>query len=163
MNQIPITPNYFFKSYWCKENTDRSIEKRLRRFNRRKQNGKYNNKDKELSAKNSLYRMQLRNKVTEAEKIFGDYLWNNKVYFTFQKGFFTPFHRIADFYIPALKLIIEIDGGYHINTIDKDFTKDYLWLKKRHISTLRIKNEQIIDSSFKEINIIKNILNIYNT
>lgn len=142
---------------WSNTIPTKRIEARLRRLNKRISKGKYVDKTQLTYAKNSLYSLQLKTKITASEKIFGDYLCENKIYFKFQKGFITPFHRIVDFYLPQINLIIEVDGGYHVNTIEKDSNKDYLWKKYRDMDTLRISNEQILDGSFKEIAIIKNL------
>ena len=66
----------------------------------------------------------------------------------FQKGFLKPFHRIVDFYLPQYRLIIEIDGGYHNDTKDKDDIKGKVWGR---FKTLRILNEDVYNSNFVEI------------
>lgn len=109
------------------------------------------------ASRNSLYAEQLKQRYTKTEKIFGDYLWENKVYFKFQKGFLVPFHRIVDFYLPDFNLIIEIDGGYHQDekTNAKDTLKDEVWIRKGY-TTIRILNEDVLNGNFKEI--IKHLL-----
>ena len=59
---------------------------------------------------------------------------------------------IADFYIPAIKLIIEIDGGYHETSKQKarDNFKDEHY-KDRGFSVIRIKNEDVISFDFSEL------------
>lgn len=100
--------------------------------------------------KNSRYIRELRGKPTRAEIILGKYLVERKIYFIYQKGFLVPFHRIADFYLPIRGIIIEVDGGYHDNIVAKDSFKDKKW-KERGIKTIRIKNEEVYNDSFKEI------------
>ncbi len=112
---------------------------------------------KKLQGRNRKYLNQLRKKPTKAEMILGKYLFDRKVYFIFQKGFFTPFHRIADFYFPVRSLIVEVDGGYHKNIEEKDIYKDYRWALDRGIQTLRIKNEQVYDGSF--VNLLEPFIN----
>ncbi len=136
------------KNYWLTQNINK-IEKKRKRIQRRINRGKYLSAKHALPAINSLYRAELQLKVTEAEKIFGDYLWNKGIRFQFQKGFFKPFHRIADFYIFEGKIIIEIDGGYHTDeTVKyKDFHKDEEW-KKRGYKTIRITNEEVLNGKY---------------
>lgn len=103
-----------------------------------------------LSKRNNRFVQELRKKATPTEVIVGKWLLENNIYFIFQKGFFKPFHRIVDFYLPR-RGILEIDGGYHNLIKDKDDKKDYLWGNLRYMQTLRITNEQVLDGSFKEI------------
>lgn len=103
-----------------------------------------------LQRRNAHYIYELKKRPTKAEIEFGKYLLKKSIYFQFQKGFFTPFHRIVDFYLPVRGVIIEVDGGYHSMTTKKDAYKDYSWATKRNIRTLRIKNEEVFDGSFKE-------------
>jgi very-short-patch-repair endonuclease len=52
---------------------------------------------------------------------------------------------IADFYSHRLVLVIEIDGGYHLETAQKEF--DIIRDEDMHrlgISVLRLKNEEVI-------------------
>lgn len=105
---------------------------------------------KQLQIKNNEYRNKLIKRATPEEIIFKNYLYNNKHRFCFQKGFFKPFHRIADFYLKYYKLIIEIDGGYHKDTIEKDDLKDQLWASLK-FRTLRITNEEVLNGSYKQI------------
>lgn len=105
---------------------------------------------KKLKKKNNHYIQNLRRKATKEEIIVGKWLLEQNIYFIFQKGFFKPFHRIVDFYLPR-RGILEIDGGYHNNIKEKDDRKDYLWNKNRYLQTIRITNEQVLDGSYKEI------------
>ena len=59
---------------------------------------------------------------------------------------------IADFYCHELKLIIEVDGGYHNNKeqIEYDNTRDNL-LKLQNVQILRFTNEEV----FKDIQSVK--------
>lgn len=139
--------DYFFNNYWYKPVKDKTLNKRKERLLRRTNKNKYQDALSLKLATNSLFRCELKYKATKAEIIFGDWLWKNKVFFKFQKGFLKPFHRIVDFYLPDLNTIVEIDGGYHKKIIWKDQNKDKIWSK---FKTVRIKNEEIFDSSFKE-------------
>lgn len=111
---------------------------------------KYKTKESLTLAKNSYYRRVLKEKATKPELIFKKFLENMGIRFIFQKGFVKPFHRIVDFYIPELSLIIEIDGDYHNTpeTHKKDINKDYCWLKDRNMQTIRVMNEEIYNGSY---------------
>src|SRR3990167_2175951 len=111
--------------------------------------------DKITQSKNSRYRIKLKKKATKQELVFKKYLEELGIKFIFQKGFLKPFHRIADFYIKKYRLIIEIDGGYHQDCIEKDFYKDEVW-RRLKFRTLRILNEQIDDGKYK--NIFQNLI-----
>lgn len=100
---------------------------------------------KQHQRNNFKYIEKLKSKPTEAEKSVMILLEQIGERYIFQKGFLKPFHRIVDFYIPKKKIIIEVDGGYHKDTREKDFLKDKLWLEKRGMKTIRITNEQILN------------------
>ncbi len=119
----------------------------------------YKTKEAEYQAKrynksrkrNQEFVTNLRLNPTKEELIVKEWLLENKIKHIFQKGFLRPFHRIADFYIPKKKIIIEIDGGYHNNTKELDNIKDVLWLRDRGMITIRITNEQVLSSQYKEL------------
>ena len=101
-----------------------------------------------LGKKNALYKHKLRLKPTKAEKEVMTIFNSLKLRHIFQKGFYLlkgkykGYHCIVDFYIPMLKLAIEVDGGYHnsVKQIRKDKFKDKILLQKRKIKVIRIKN-----------------------
>ena len=128
---------------WSKKDINKFIIKNRKKINRRGNDS--------VMRRNSFYARELRIKITNTEKIFAEYLLNENINFYFQKGFINPFHRIVDFYIPSISLIVEIDGGYHQDTVEKDKRKDYLWKTKRNLNTLRITNEQVLNGSYKQI------------
>lgn len=106
---------------------------------------------KELQRRNKIFVNGLKSKPTKAEKILQKWFNENGVHHVFQKGFLLPFHRIVDFYIPRPHyLIIEVDGGVHEKLILKDNYKDESFSRFRGMQTIRIKNEEIYDESFKE-------------
>ena len=89
-------------------------------------------------------RQDLRNRLTSAEVILWRYLRKRKL-----KGY--KFRRqysintyIVDFYCPKIKLVIEIDGGYHlkpdVQEYDKERQKDIEYLG---IKFLRFTNEEV--------------------
>ena len=103
---------------------------------------------KQSQVRNAKYIVELRKKATRQELIVKDYLDTQGIRAMFQKGFLKPFHRIVDFYIPKHRLIIEIDGGYHKDCVDKDLIKDMAW---RRFKTIRITNEQVDDGRYTEM------------
>lgn len=97
------------------------------------------------------FKNRLKLKPTKEELIVLSFLIENGIYFKFQKGFVKPFTRIVDFYLPKpFKTIIEIDGGYHINTHKKDARKDFVWGNLGY-KTIRISNEDVNSGRYKEI------------
>lgn len=100
---------------------------------------------------NNKYLKKLRQNKTKSESIVEEWFRANKIRAIFQKGFFKPFHRICDFYIPSGGTIVEIDGGYHKDTISKDNLKDDLWAVYRGMGTIRITNEQVLSGEYKKI------------
>lgn len=50
---------------------------------------------------------------------------------------------IADFCCPALKLIIELDGGVHVLRVEDDARRD-AWLKAAGFKVLRFENEAVL-------------------
>lgn len=103
----------------------------------------------QLQRNNTKYCKELKTRATPSELKFKKLLDENKIRYIFQKGFFKPFHIIADFYIPNKKLIIEIDGSHHKEPYykERDRIRDIRFLKERGIKTIRLTNEQI--SSYK--------------
>jgi very-short-patch-repair endonuclease len=95
---------------------------------------------------------------THSEVIFKKFLIDNKITFIFQKGFLNPFHRIVDFYVPNGKIIIEIDGGYHKETVKKDENKDKIWGNIGY-KTIRITNEEINSGFFVNRLDVKSLTN----
>ena len=104
--------------------------------------------DKHRRRLNSIYRKDCIKNATKAELMMKEWFAANKIKVIHQKGFLLPFHRIVDFYIPKKKIIIEIDGGYHKDTILKDNFKDKRFLEERKMKTIRIKNEEVFNGSF---------------
>ncbi len=125
--------------------------KTIKRIEDRYKRGGFEKEIDYYRSKNNLYRRQLRKNPTKEELIFKEYMSEIEQDVSFQKGFITPFSRIVDFYIPKRKVIIEIDGGYHLNTTRQDNYKDLMWLQKRGMRTLRIKNEDVLNGNFKAI------------
>jgi very-short-patch-repair endonuclease len=98
-----------------------------------------------------MYKFSLERRPTKAELLFGDYLQSIKADFLFQKGFFRPFHRIYDFYVPGRKIAFEIDGTSHDGKELKDARKDRWYLDERGIRTFRITNTEVFSGDYKAI------------
>jgi very-short-patch-repair endonuclease len=64
-------------------------------------------------------RQSLRNKLTEEERILWSVLKNNKWGYKFRRQHSIG-NFVADFFCPAKKLIIELDGGQHLNNHEYD-------------------------------------------
>lgn len=113
-------------------------------------------KSKEKLKRNRLVRRNkgfikvLRKRATLSEILVANWLLESGINYIFQKGFFVPFHRIVDFYLPKRKIIIEVDGEIHRFFIEKDRNKDESYLKKRGMTTIRITNKEVADGSFKK-------------
>jgi len=87
----------------------------------------------------------LKKRATKSETIFMNRLTDLGVRYMFQKGFIKGNNFcIADFYLPKYKLVIEIDGGYHLTDeqIKRDKNKDNYY-KERGFKVLHIKNEDV--------------------
>ena len=97
--------------------------------------------------KNKTRSRHLRNHQTDAEML----LWSRirrkqikNIQFYRQK----PLKNfIVDFYAPSAKLVIEIDGGQHLEEIhlEKDKKRD-LQLKQLNLKVLRFDNLQVLQS-----------------
>ena len=97
--------------------------------------------------------VNLRRKATRREITVAKYLYGKRVIFISQ----CPFHverrtYFADFYIPALKLVVELDGAGHKrrDSVYYDRERDWL-LSTLGLTVLRIDNEDVDNGKFKEI------------
>ncbi len=88
----------------------------------------------------------LRERMTEAEKILWNCLKNNDWHLNFRRQHPISIY-IADFYSHKLKLVIELDGGYHeykeVKIHDGVREKD---ITDFGIRVLRFKNEEVINN-----------------
>ncbi len=56
-------------------------------------------------------------------------------------------HFIVDFYIPKLKLVIEVDGAVHDNADQKEYDKQRtLFIQSYDLEVIRFKNEEIMNN-----------------
>ncbi|MCX7121900.1 MAG: DUF559 domain-containing protein [Gammaproteobacteria bacterium] len=99
------------------------------------------------SPRTKKFSQQLRNDMTDAEKL----LWR---YIRYKQLHDIQFYRqkpigdyIVDFYAPAVKLVIEIDGGQHF--LDEGLRKDRIrdaYLSSLKLTVLRFDNWQVLRS-----------------
>ena len=99
----------------------------------------------------AIFVAQRKQRATPAENLFCSYLASLGLSYRFQQGFYTPYYRIADFYLPDLNLIIEIDGPCH--DTEKDRQQDARFEHARGIRTLRLTNDQVLSEAFESVDI----------
>lgn len=96
---------------------------------------------------------ELRVNITKSEEKILKLLERLNYKFIFQYPKFDEWYfLIADFYIPSLKLMIEIDGESHNNMKSKK--KEYkrrIWLLRQGIKVLRIKNKATIKMTKRQL------------
>jgi very-short-patch-repair endonuclease len=92
--------------------------------------------------RHAIYVQKLRRNRTAAEHEFCCYLDSVGVAYRFQQTFAYPAYRVADFFIPALNIIVEIDGPCH--DPEEDRRKDAIFERMRGIRVLRFTNEQVM-------------------
>lgn len=105
------------------------------------------------------FKAELRENATKAELLFKSNLDLYEIEYEFQKELITrKSFIVADFYIPALNLMVELDGGYHNNKEqrDKDKQKDVEY-KNNGFKVLRMTNERV--SSFKFLELKESVVN----
>ena len=94
-----------------------------------------------------VYRKQLRNNSTPAEKTLWTYLKNKQLSGRKFRRQHSIDNFILDFYCPGEKLAIELDGGYHNRPKQaaSDRERDLI-LNFYGIKVLRFKNELVFNS-----------------
>ncbi|MEK7669043.1 MAG: DUF559 domain-containing protein [Patescibacteria group bacterium] len=106
-----------------------------------------------------IRRQELRKNQTEAENI----LWlkirnrqinNLKFYRQYSVG---PY--ILDFFCPQIRLSIELDGEQHKDTVIYDKEREN-FLKDKDIITIRFWNKEVLDSTEKVLNTIKEMIDL---
>ena len=106
-----------------------------------------------LVRRNAINKARLRNAATPAERHFQTCLARRGVPYRFQQGFYTPYHRIVDFYLPEQNLVIEIDGPCH--DPEKDRRRDEWFTRERGIKIIRISNEEVMSGKFTVRNFVR--------
>lgn len=98
----------------------------------------------------------LRSNMTEAENILWQRIRHKQLGFHVRRQYGVN-KFICDFYIPKVKLIIEVDGEIHLKQIQADKEKDLI-LQKLGYKVLRIKNEEIFTNLINVVEKIKSFL-----
>ncbi len=102
---------------------------------------------------------ELRARMTQAEEILWNIIKINEWHLKFRRQH--PVSRfIADFYCHNVKLVIELDGGYHENKdvkIYDEAREDEI--KRFGITVLRFKNEDVLNNTKDVLNKIGNTIN----
>lgn len=103
-------------------------------------------------------RNRLIREATKEEKLFCEFLSNHKVDYRFQYPYYIKDHfYIMDFYIPRLRLDIELDGYYHFTKKGKKHDKN----RDNEIKDQGMKILRIINGKFKNFSEIYSILKSY--
>ena len=92
-----------------------------------------------------MFRRQLRNNATDSERLLWSRIRADQLGARFRRQYqLGPY--VADFYCPALKLAIEVDGGQHYEQegIESDRIRE-AYLNKRGIKLLRFNNLDVIE------------------
>ena len=100
----------------------------------------------------------LRRKATNTENMVGKYMYHRRIIFIsqapfiFDVGLDYPKCYFADFYIPALHTIIEIDGKRHCKPgqVDYDGVRDKLF-SSIGINTIRISSSSVLKGEYKKL------------
>jgi len=105
-------------------------------------------------------RQYLRNNMTEAERVLWTVLKDKKLNGRKFRRQHSIGHYIADFYCPAEKLVIELDGHQHYTSegIEKDKERDS-HLALMEIKVLRFENKEIFDNLTMVVKRIKSEFN----
>ncbi|QED39088.1 endonuclease domain-containing protein [Antarcticibacterium arcticum] len=103
----------------------------------------------------------LRKNMTEPEKLLWNRLKNNSWGYKFRRQH--PLHIfIVDFYCHSLKLVIEVDGGYHESPAQKLKDKERSEIIEfQDLTILRFSNEEVINRIEKVLVAIEEIINSY--
>ncbi len=112
------------------------------------------------------YAREMRKNPTDAEKLMWMNLRNRKLcgkkfnrQFVIQHGGFMTSvnYFIADFHCHEHQLIIEIDGGIHLNQIEYDKIREEILVKMGY-TVIRFKNEEVLTDISKVLKKLRDIL-----
>ncbi|MCX6305355.1 MAG: endonuclease domain-containing protein [Bacteroidetes bacterium] len=99
-----------------------------------------------LKAKDEVFRKahDLRHSMTDAEKLLWDKVRNRKLQGLKFRRQHTIHYYVADFYCHEKRLIVEVDGGIHLETAVKEHDVNRTAeLYRLGIMVIRFTNEQI--------------------
>ncbi len=105
---------------------------------------------------------RLRRDMTATEKIIWDRVCKNQLGVRIRRQH-PVWKFIADFYCHEVRLVIEIDGGIHLRSENKeyDISRDII-LKDFKIEILRFTNDEVIDETDHGLEKIKRTIEILN-
>lgn len=110
-------------------------------------------KNKQMVSWANSKRKELISKQTQAEKVFKARLKACGLDYKFQEIIYTSTSfYIADFVFPLKKIVLELDGGYHTDPVQK--VKDKLRTKELNslgYKVIRLTNEKSLEISEAEI------------
>ncbi len=93
-------------------------------------------------------RRRLRNNPTKAESVLWKYLRNRQIENIKFRRQFSIDNYIVDFYAPAIKLVIEVDGDTHFKDDEMEYDmKRQLELEVFDIVFMRFTNTDVIEST----------------
>ncbi len=101
---------------------------------------------------------RLRKQPTESERILWQHLRKRQIggyrflrqhplYYEHNNN--DHFFFVPDFYSPELKLIIELDGGIHLDQKERDENRNKI-LENRGFKTLRVNNDDLVNRNLKK-------------
>ena len=100
---------------------------------------------------------ELRKRPTASEVIFERKLKELEITYKSQYPYLVGgLKGIVDFYLPKHNLLVEIDGGYHETSSQKqtDAIKDFICEEKLHKKMLRLTNNQAMYLSIEQIQLL---------
>lgn len=98
---------------------------------------------------------ELRINITKSEERVMKLLDELRYKYIFQYAMFDEWYfLIADFYLPKLRLMIEVDGDTHLGKYAKmKEAKRKKWLQSQGIDVLRIRNKATLKMTARELEI----------
>ena len=100
----------------------------------------------------------MRNNPTPSEKELWKFIRKKQLGVKFRRQHIILGY-IADFYCPSKRIVIEIDGGSHINKSDYDSLRDFNFYKIG-IKTIRIPANLVMTNIIKVLSIIKEAIEV---
>ncbi len=91
--------------------------------------------------------------MTPEESILWNHLKNNKLGFKFRRQHSIG-HFIADFYCAEKKLVIELDGGQHLENVEYDKERTE-YFESLEIKIIRFWNREVREDIDKVVSVIK--------
>lgn len=104
-------------------------------------------------------RRLLRKNLTKAERKLWLLLKNRQLSgYKFRRQFGIG-EYIVDFYCPRLKLVVEVDGGYHQSSLVSQYDRNKeSQFHSLDITVLRVKNEEVLEQQAEVLGKIKQVI-----